>query len=91
LRNCTRPNRSRDLRRLEVPAYLVEDEQVVVLDPVEVGEEVPLAPARAEELRLAASPPAPQRETAVGERLVVEQHHATRAAACDDVRERESS
>src|SRR5262249_12444251 len=61
------PERSRDLGRLEVPSDLVEDEQVVVLDPVELGEEVPLALARAEELRLPpAPPPPPPRATGAG-------------------------
>jgi hypothetical protein len=84
------PERGRELGRLEVPADLVEDEQVVVLDPVDVREEAPLALARAEQLRLAAPTPAPQREAAIDERVVVEQHHAARPGRGDDVREREA-
>ena len=49
--------RGADLARLEVPADLVEDEEVVVLDAVDLGEEPPVALLRAEELRLRCAGP----------------------------------
>ena len=74
------------LRRLEVPAELVEDEHVVVADAVDVFPEVALALARAVELHLGATAPAAQQQAAVAQVLVVEHHHAAVARARDDVR-----
>ena len=83
--------RGGELRRLEVPADLVEDEQVVVLEvAVDRREEPPLdALAGAEDLHLRAPAPAAQQQAAVDELVVVEADHAAGARRGDDVREGE--
>ena len=81
LRSCTTPNAALISRRLEVPADLVEDEEVVVLDAVDLGEEALVALLRAVDLRLGPPAPAAQQQAAVDELVVVEQHHPAGAAA----------
>ena len=83
----------RQLGRLEVPAQLVEDEQVVVLErrPSMVREEPAVhALAGAEELDLRAPSPAPQQQRPVGHVVVVEADHPAGAGRGDDVREGET-
>ena len=92
LSSCTRPNAAESSDGLEVPADLVEDEEVVVFEvAVDRREEAPVdALARAVDLRLRAAAPAAQEQAAVDELVVVEAHHAAGAGRGDDVREREA-
>ena len=84
------PERRTELRRLEVPRDVVEDEQAVVADPVQVLPEVALTAPGAEQLRLRPATPSSQRQAPVALGVVVEQDHATVAGARDDVRQREA-
>ena len=69
------PERGAQLRRLEVPRHLVEDELVVVVDAVEVLPEVALAPLRSEEVDLRTPPPPAEHDGPVAPRVVVDHHH----------------
>ena len=67
LRELDESERGAELRRLEVPAQLLEDEEAVVLHPVDLGEEALVALPGAVELELAAAAPPAQQQAAVAE------------------------
>ena len=91
LSSCTRPNAADSSDGLEVPADLVEDEEVVVFEvAVDRREEAPVdAFAGSVDLRLRPASPAAQQEAPVDEIVVVEAHHAAGSGRGDDVGQRE--
>src|SRR5262249_19702495 len=82
--------RRAEFGRLEVPADVVEDEEVVVPHAVEVLPEVAVAFARSEQLWFRTTTPSPVRQATVDERRIVEHYHAAVSGTRDDVREREA-
>jgi hypothetical protein len=84
--SCCKPKAAPISDGSKVPRQLVEDELIVVVDPVEVLPEVALAALRPEEVQLGPPAPAAKHHCAVARRVVVDHEHATVARLLEDRR-----